>query len=301
MNVVLIDGKWMAYRMHFSHIALQTSDGKPTGMLHGFMQGLLHIHKKLPDAAIIVCWDGKGPTWRHRLYPAYKQNRQPNPQMPRMQQGSEVLVPLLRQLGFWVMREKEVEADDMIGMASYRLSYDGHKVRIHSSDQDMYQLVRADSPSIWPKVDEKPITERDVKRVFGVNPCNVCEIRAMAGDSSDNLKGLKGVGIKTAIRYWKEGLRPVSTLVPSWASKYKPEWPRVLQEYKLAQIIRDPQDNVWSKDLKRTLSLWMDKISERPGRFREHAERNREDIYRTFARYELAQLIADRHILFNMP
>jgi len=298
MNIVLVDGKWVAYRMHFSHLSLKTSDGKPTGMLYGFMHELIRINKKWPTAVSVICWDGEGPTWRHKLYPPYKQNRQPNPEMPRMKQGAGVLIPLLQMLGFRVLKRDGIEADDMIGMAATRLACDGNEIRIHSADQDMYQLVRGSSVTVWPKLDEKPLTEKDVKKVFGVEPIFISEIRALAGDSSDNLKGLMGVGPKTALKLWKSGMKPESPI--GWGDRAG-EQPRVEKEYQLSKIIRDTNSRVWSVEQREYLTEIMERIAQRPGRDWKHAEKNREEVYRLLARYELSTLIADRHTLFSLP
>ena len=82
--VILVDGKNVAYRMHYSHLALQTKEGFPTGMLHGFLYNLLRLHRAEPEARFIFCWDGAPPTWRHILQKQYKANRKVNPEQPRM-------------------------------------------------------------------------------------------------------------------------------------------------------------------------------------------------------------------------
>ena len=299
-TTVLVDGKWVAYKMYFSHRQLQTSDGKPTGMVHGFMQDLLRIHKKLPEASIIICWDGAPPTWRHKVYPLYKANRPMNPEANRMQESIAILFPLLRRLGFRLLRQDEVEADDMIGMVARRLASEQHHVRVYSSDQDMLQLAN-EFTGIWRSLEDKPLNEKDVKKLMGVEPYFVSEVRAMAGDASDNLKGLSGVGLKTAIKLWHSGVRPTAPLPKLLAQKYKDEWPRVCQEFRLALIIDSPDSPVWTPNLRKILTCLLEEVAERPGRWKEKAERNREEVYRLMARYELEQLLAERHILFNMP
>lgn len=307
-SIVLVDGKWVGYRMHFAHMGLKTSDGKPTGMMHGFLHELLRINRKLPEAGIIICWDGKGPTWRHKLYPSYKKNRQLNPEMQKVHEGSDVLIPLLRKLGFWVLKKDGVEADDMIGMASHRLNCEGYPVRIHSSDQDMLQLVRADQIVIWSDLKQPVIQEKDVKKIMGVEPWFVSEIRALAGDSSDNLKGLPGIGLKKALRLWKEGFRiSLSALTyrnrnqREMFGKYEKDWFRVKKEFECAQIVKDPATSLFSEELQVYLSDLMEEVSKNPFRDKEKAERNREEVYRILVRYELEQVLAERHALFAIP
>ncbi len=135
-QVVLIDGKWLAYKMHFSHLNLKFN-GMPTGMLYGFLGDLLRINKKLPEARIIVCWDGEKKTWRHKAYPAYKANRSFNPEFERMQKGTGLVIPFLRLLGLWVLQIDDVEADDMIGMVASIFSKQKDEVRIYSKDREV--------------------------------------------------------------------------------------------------------------------------------------------------------------------
>src|SRR5580765_1580004 len=139
-EVILIDGKMVAYRAHFSHMALKNADGEPTGLLHGFFYELLSINKKMPEARMIICWDGKGKTWRHTTYPKYKAQRPYNPEWKRMNAQIVELLPILKKLGFHVYEVDGVEADDIIGILATQLN--GHDIRIYSGDRDMYQLVK---------------------------------------------------------------------------------------------------------------------------------------------------------------
>lgn len=301
-RVVVIDGKWLAYRMHYSHLNLQSTDGTPTGIMHGFLLDLLKLHKTVPEARIIVCWDGKGITWRHRLYPAYKANREFNPEKKRMVDASELLLPILRGLGFKVLRVDGVEADDMIGMVATRLSHEGWEVRIYCKDQDLYQLVRGKEVTVWHDLDERPIDENEVKKRMGVMPGCVCDIRAMAGDSSDNLKGLPGVGIPTAIKLYRRGLTPDGREGPrDLIDKYKEHWPRIRKELRCAQLVVVPDSDCWSRSQQEDLRKSLERVVENPGRNRELAERNRAEIYRVFGRYELQTVLEERHRFFTIP
>jgi DNA polymerase I len=301
-QTVIIDGKWLGYKMHFSHLSLKTSEGKPTGMLHGFLLELLRLNRKLPQARIIICWDGKGKTWRHRIFPAYKQNRQYNPERERMIESSEVLLPLLRRLGFHVLREDGVEADDMIGMASKALSYDGWKVLIYAKDRDFYQLIRCDDIMVWHDLKEKPLDENAIKNMWGVVPGCVTDIRAMAGDMGDNLRGLPGVGLVTAIKYWKRGLMPDGMEGPKeLIEKYKEHWPRIRKELRCAEIVTLPDSEWWLPVQRERLKQLMWNVVENPGRDKILAEKNRREVYKTLVGYELEQLLAERNKFFTIP
>lgn len=297
-QIVLIDGKLLAYRMHFSHMNLK-SGGVSTGMLHGFIGELLRINKKLPQARILVCWDGEEKTWRHKAYPAYKANRSFNPEYEKMKKGTELLLPFLKMLGLWVLRLDDVEADDMIGMAADRLS-ETAEVRIYSKDRDMFQLVN-DYVWVWLDLKQPPLRRRDIEKWLGVPFNAFLEIRAMAGDPVDNLKGLPGVGQITAVKLWKQGLRISDLSNGALYGKYKEHWARVQKEYKLARIITDWKNEVWSKTTSRKLEELLDAIERRPERDVEWAERHRSEAYRFLGQYELKELLAERQKLFRLP
>lgn len=299
-QLVLIDGKWLGYKMHFSHLGLK-SNGKATGMLHGFLSELLRINRKLPEAKIFVCWDGKKKTWRHSLYPKYKANRQFNPQYQEMQEQTEKLLDVLRKLGMWVLRVDDVEADDMIGMLASKFSDSGYEVRIHSKDRDMFQLV-SDYVWVWPDLKLAPIRKTDIEKWLGAPFEALLDIRAMAGDSGDNLKGLPGVGYKTAVELWNRGLRLEGGLSNGKLfEKYKEHWRRVKEERELAKIVTTPASPVWSKGTRRELTKLLKDVFARPGRDIDAAEANRREVYRFLGEHELKELLAERHKLFLLP
>lgn len=301
-QIVLIDGKWLGYVQHFAHMSLKTSDGKPTGMLHGFLNALLRINRRLPEARIIICWDGKGKTWRHDVFPEYKGNRSFNPEFQRMQQQIDVLLPILRKLGLWVLRWDGVEADDMIGMAAKLFSQHGYPVRIHSSDRDMYQLVD-NLVSIWPDIKQPPLKIKDIENWLGAPMEALLDIRAMAGDPGDNLKGLPGVGMKTAVKMWKQGFR-VSTMKISHidlCAKFRKDLSRVHQEFRLARIVTDYRSSVWTRSQEMALGKALHLACVTPERDVDGAESHRKEVYEFLAEYELQELMAERHKLFRLP
>jgi DNA polymerase-1 len=301
-QIVLIDGKYLAYKMHFSHLNLHTSDRKPTGLLHGFLSELLNINRRWPESRIIICWDGKGKTWRHEAFPAYKGNRTSNPEWERMGPQVDLLLPLLRKLGFWTLELDGVEADDMIGMVAKLFSRHGDSVRIYSKDRDMFQLVDKNI-SIWPDLKLAPLKKKDVENWLGAPFDALLEIRAMAGDPGDNLKGLPGVGLKTAVKMWREGFR-VSTMKVShveFCGKFKQHLLRVRKEYRLARIVTSKYDEVWSEELKDELIPLLHNVAVRPERNVAKAEMHRGEVYKFLGRYELNEMLSSRHKLFQLP
>jgi DNA polymerase-1 len=294
-QIVLVDGKWCAYRHHFAHLRL-SSGGKPTGMLYGFLTELLKINKKLPEAHIIICWDGEGKTWRHNSYSAYKANRAPNPEYEKMQWQTHQLIPFLRLLGLWVLQEGDVEADDMIGMVANLMARHGHEVRIFSKDHDLFQLVD-NNVFVWPDLDLAPLKVKDVERWLGAPLEAFLDIRAMAGDPGDGMKGLPGVGLKTAAKLWKPG----SSLRSQLGLKYEKHWDRIRKERLLAEIITNPHSVVWSKETRKILIDLMKRFVAKPECDGDWAHRHRRDIYRFLAQYDLNELLAERQKLFRFP
>lgn len=306
--VVLVDGKNLAYRCHFAHKQLSTREGEPTGMLHGFLSELLRLHKVEPKARVVIAWDGQGPTWRHELRKEYKANRPVNPEYEKMKKQSEVLVPLLKRLRFWVPVVDGVEADDVIGILATKLARGNWEVRIYSSDKDMYQLL-ANQPGItvWKDWQEKPWTREDVEKQMGVPPEELLELRAMAGDPTDNLKGLKGIGPKKAAELLKAGVRPSKQLqqllpqaqqvVREWGA----EWGRVQEEYRMQTIITNPKHEVWTQKQRLELEMLVNEIGKEPGRLVRYSEKMEEAFYLFLGKYELVEVQKERTTFWRMP
>ena len=216
---------------------------------------MLRMAKKLPESPQIFCWDGKSPTWRHKLRKDYKGQRPYNPEFERMAAQIDVLLPLLEKLAFNVVKVDGVEADDVIGILASKFSATGRKVRICSNDKDMYQLVN-DKVTIWARQRQKGggweetlVDLKFVKNWLGASPEAIIDIRAMAGDGADNLKGLPGIGPVKAVKLYQEGVRPSNSktqkLLPI---DLQAHWPRVLEEYKMARIITSTDADVWTED-----------------------------------------------------
>jgi DNA polymerase I len=297
-EIILIDGKMLAYRAHYAHLALKNEDGEATGLLHGFLYELLSINKKLPEAPMIICWDGAGKTWRHALYPKYKANRVENPEWQTMREQIAVLLPMLKTLGFHVFQIYGVEADDLIGILSCDLNFE--QIRIYSGDRDMYQLVR-DGVCVWPKFDKPIIRTKDVEKWLGAPMEALVEIKAMAGDPTDNLKGLPGVGFVTARKLWKEGLRLHDVSNGKHWAKYSVHWRRLKVEYQLAQIICSTDDEVWTEVQREDLKKMVLRADTSPHRKQQYAMEHRDEFYKFLGHYGLKQLFSERQRILSLP
>jgi 5'-3' exonuclease len=301
--VILVDAKNLCYRFNWSFQALKTQEGFSTAVLFGFWKEIFRLHKMLPEASFVFCWDGLGPSWRHKLKMGYKATRNTTPSAieakNRVIESEEILRPLFRDLGFWTPRIAGVEGDDLMGILAKALSK-STEVRIYSSDKDMLQLVDT-KISAWQGWDVKPLDAVGVEKVFGVPPRLVSEIRAMAGDSSDNLKGLPGIGPKKALLLLAQGVRPSQKNKPSFLMLEKGVWDRIHTEYQMATIITDPQSPRWTEEQKEKLTELVQLICQSQGRRRPREEKEIEKVWLDFlVQYELSEIFKERNLLWKI-
>lgn len=191
----LVDGHNLLYRAFFALPRLTAPDGRPTNVVFGFARVLLKILREEDPAGVAAVFDSREPTARHALFPAYKANRLRQPE------ELEAQVPLVRELidalGVARLEIPGVEADDVIGTLARRAEEEGQEVVIVSSDKDLYQLV---SPRVRIRdgLRDRFVGEGEVREAFGVGPERVVDLLALAGDPSDNVPGVPGIGEKTA-------------------------------------------------------------------------------------------------------
>jgi len=201
-TLVLVDGSSLAFRSFYAlmRTGMKAKDGRPTWAVHGFFSSLFdQIERQKPDM-LAVCFDLSDPTFRHIEYDQYKANRAEMPddlavQWPIIKEGvSTFEIPLLELAGY--------EADDVIGTVAKQAAAQGRRVIILTGDRDAFQLVDGDNSSI-----EIHLTTKDGlvncgrQQVFdrmGIWPEQVVDFKALCGDSSDNIPGVKGIGEKGA-------------------------------------------------------------------------------------------------------
>jgi 5''-3'' exonuclease (including N-terminal domain of PolI) len=206
MRLLLVDGHYFLYRSFFAIRGLTNSKGEPTNAIYGFTKALRRMIADVkPDRGAVV-WDRGIPERRTALQPAYKQNRPSMPDEMRAQEGfMQELVPLL---GMASLSLPDTEADDLIG--SYAVQHPGETV-IATNDKDILQLVNG-RVRIYStnKVDLAPgetfalLGEDAVRAKWGVDPGQIGDVLALTGDSSDNIPGVDGVGLKTAAALIRE-------------------------------------------------------------------------------------------------
>ncbi|MFQ5353885.1 MAG: DNA polymerase I [Thermodesulfobacteriota bacterium] len=203
-RLFIIDGTSLVYRaFHAIPDTLRTSTGLHTNAIYGFTQSITKILKDYSPEYMALCFDMRGPTVRHLEYGEYKANRPPMPDLLGAQ--LPYIKDILGALRIKVLERQSFEADDLIAALAVKAAEDkdGLKSCIITGDKDLYQLV-GDGAVILDYLTGREYEESDVVNKFGVSPERIRDMLALVGDSSDNIPGVKGIGIKTAIKLINE-------------------------------------------------------------------------------------------------
>ena len=202
-KLVLIDGHALAYRMFFA-LPLQaftTKQGEPTNATYGFTRTLLElILDEHPPEYLAVSFD-VGKTFRDEIFTEYKGTREKMPDELRLQ--IERIKEVVAALNIPILELDGYEADDVLGTVAQQAKPHGVPVHIITGDRDLLQLVDENTRVELPSRGSQPPEVYDVPGVvdkMGVRPDQVVDLKAMMGDSSDNIPGVKGVGQKTAVK-----------------------------------------------------------------------------------------------------
>ncbi|HKX73643.1 MAG TPA: DNA polymerase I [Candidatus Saccharimonadales bacterium] len=206
-RLVIIDGKSVFYRGYYAMPNLSTKDGTPTGGVYGFATMALEIVKKLKPNYVCVAWDKAKTNIRSRLelYPEYKGNRKPAP--PDFYEQIPILQDLLASLGWPLYEIDDYEADDIMGAFAKQAGEKGIESYLVTSDLDVLQLVNAHTHIYTLKKGFSNIELFNLasfQEKYGVGPHQWCDVKALKGDSSDNIPGVAGIGEKTALDLIKE-------------------------------------------------------------------------------------------------
>ena len=199
-KILLIDGYSIINRAFYGLPMLTNAQGEPTNGVYGFLNILFKLLDEEQPTHLAVAFDVKAPTFRHEIYKEYKGTRKPMPQELTMQ--VPMLQEVLHAMNVPCVSKAGLEADDIIGTLSRRLG-DRMQVVIVSGDRDLLQLATDTVLVRIPKT-HKGKTEifnyyaKDVLAEYGVTPTEFIDLKALQGDTSDNIPGLPGVGPKTA-------------------------------------------------------------------------------------------------------
>jgi len=201
-HVFLIDGSGFIFRAYYGIKADMISpDGTPVNAVFGFTRMLMKLVEDTDADHIAVVFDRARKTFRSDIYPEYKANRDAPPEdlVPQF----ELVRDATRALNVASVDMAGFEADDLIATYSRKAVEQGAVVTIVSSDKDLMQLV-GPSVTMFDAMKNKIIGPNEVKEKFGVNPDRVIDVQSLAGDSSDNVPGVRGIGIKTAAQLINE-------------------------------------------------------------------------------------------------
>ncbi|GBO56449.1 DNA polymerase I [Pseudanabaena sp. lw0831] len=243
---LLVDGHSLAFRAFYAfgkhpEGGLRTSTGIPTSICFGFLKALIEMLDREKPAAVAIAFDLAAPTFRHEIDDTYKANRLETPEsfIPDMQNLQRVLaamnLPAITQAGF--------EADDVLGTLSQAASAEGYTVKILSGDRDLFQLIDIDKRISVLNIGQKDkIVEYhadQVKERLGVLPTQVVDYKALCGDASDNIPGVRGIGEKTAIKLIEEygSLENVLAAVPRMKGAVKTKLEQGIEAAKHSQFM----------------------------------------------------------------
>ncbi len=194
-SLIVIDANSLINRAFFALPAMTTSLGEPVGAVYGFTTMLVKLIDEYSPKYIAAAFDVHAPTFRHKLTPLYKATRKPMPQ--ELASQMDILKNLLAAMGIKMFELAGYEADDIIGTVAKTDVF----TYILTGDRDSLQLVDENTHALLTKkgiselVDVSP---DNVAEVFGVSADRVVDFKALAGDSSDNIPGVPGIGDKTA-------------------------------------------------------------------------------------------------------
>lgn len=201
-RLVIIDGKSVLYRGYYAMPNLSTRDGKPTGGVYGFATMALEIIKRLKPNYVCVAWDKRHTNIRRRreLYPAYKANRKAAPE--DFYDQVAILQDVLKSLGWPLYEIDDYEADDIMATLALKAKAADIETYLVSGDFDLLQTVNSHTHVCIPRKgfsDIELFNEAAFREKYGVGPHQWADVKALQGDSSDNIPGVRLVGPKSAL------------------------------------------------------------------------------------------------------
>ncbi len=194
-HVYLIDGSGYIFRAFHALPPMTRADGTPVNAVYGFTNMLLKLVEDSTAEFIAVIFDAGRRSFRNDLYEGYKAQRPPPP--PELVPQFALIRDATRACNVPAIELEGFEADDLLATYARLAAARGDKVTIVSSDKDLMQLVGG-TVELFDPIKNRPIREAEVREKFGVGPDKVIDVQALAGDSSDNVPGVPGIGVKTA-------------------------------------------------------------------------------------------------------
>ena len=200
-RLVLIDGSGYIFRAFFALPPLTDPNGVPVGAVFGFCNMLFRLVQDMPGEQLVVVFDKGKASFRDAIYADYKANRlePPDDLVPQF----KVVREATEAFGLPMIELEGYEADDIIATYAREARAAGREVIIVSSDKDLMQLIRQ-GVQMYDPMKQKAIDRAEVIERFGVGPEQVRDVLALAGDTSDNVPGVPGIGVKTAAQLLQE-------------------------------------------------------------------------------------------------
>lgn len=202
-KILLIDGHSILNRAYYGLPDLTNSEGLHTNAIYGFLNILFKMLEEEKPDYLTVAFDLHAPTFRHQMYDAYKGTRKPMPSELREQ--VPVMKDVLAAMGVAAISKEGYEADDLLGTVAKRSEAKGMDVTVLSGDRDLLQLATDHICIRIPKTKGGKTTiedyfAKDVQEAYQLSPLQIIELKALMGDTADNIPGLPGVGEKTATK-----------------------------------------------------------------------------------------------------
>jgi DNA polymerase-1 len=215
--VVLVDGRNTVFRVAWTHRELTHND-EPVGVLYGFMRTLVSVWRRWPDSHVVIAWESRSKrrleesqkalddgviTAEQGVYKANRVHDDHDEVYASVMAQEETLKELLSYTLAQQLRVEGFEADDVIGTVATSCERDGDDVIVFSSDHDFYQLI-SERVSVFHPTQGELWDLTTFQEEHGIKPHQWVEVGALAGDGGDNIHGVPGVGIKTALKFIKE-------------------------------------------------------------------------------------------------
>ena len=209
-KLVLIDGNSIMNRAFYGIMGnkmLMTNDGTYTNAIYGFLAIMFKILEDIKPEYLVVTFDLKAPTQRHKLYEGYKANRKGMPE--ELASQMPIIKEVLKAMNIKIIEKEGYEADDIIGTLSVRGEKENLQVTILSGDRDNFQLATKNVIIRIPrtkagKTEVEDFDEEKIIETYGLKPKKLIEVKGLMGDASDNIPGVPGIGEKTAIKLIKQ-------------------------------------------------------------------------------------------------
>lgn len=201
MKLLVLDGNSILNRAFYGIKLLTTKDGTFTNAVYGFMTMFMKINEDVNPDAVAIAFDLKAPTFRHKLYSEYKAGRKPMPQ--ELASQLPLIKELLQKLGYKIVECEGYEADDILGTLAKACEKAGADCVLATGDRDSFQLISQNvtvrlAATKMGRPDVRMYDEQRILEEYGVTPRQLIDVKAIQGDTSDNIPGIKGIGEKGA-------------------------------------------------------------------------------------------------------